>query len=97
MPHDRKNVEIKVGDTVRLVGKVASVQANPDYCNCSVSSPYQPPGQMGFNVTLCTQEVEKIDTDEDALNRLRSLFASAPSVESHDDFLRMIISAVRGG
>lgn len=61
MPHDINKKLIQVGDTVRLVGKVTAVQTNEDYCNCTVQSPYQPPGQMGFTVTLCTQEVEKLD------------------------------------
>lgn len=61
MPHDKNGKLIEIGDEVILRGKVTSVQASPDYCNCTVQSPYQPPAQMGFTVTGCTQEMEKSD------------------------------------
>ena len=61
MPHDKNGKLLQVGDTVTLTGKVTSVQANDDYCNVTVQSPYLPPKQMGFTVTCCTQETELVD------------------------------------
>lgn len=61
--HDKNGKPLKIGDKVRLVGEITSVSANPDYCNCTVTSPYNPPAQMAFTVTLCTQETEKVEDD----------------------------------
>lgn len=36
MPHDSRGVELKVGDRVVLIGKVASVTPNETMCNLNV-------------------------------------------------------------
>lgn len=62
MPHDKNGKLIQNGDTVTLTGVCENVCPGEEYCNVTVRSPYTPPKQMGFCVTLCTQEVEKVDS-----------------------------------
>jgi hypothetical protein len=63
MPHDCNAVELKVGDPVRIIGRVVEIYPGSETCNVTVKviEPGHVPQGTFYIVCLTASQVQKLD------------------------------------
>lgn len=69
MPHDANGQEIRIGDTVRLTGRVTSVSSGSDTCNISVETGGKHPSTSCLNADAVELVAKTGETVQEAAKR----------------------------
>ena len=83
--HDAKGQPLAVGDIVLVPAEVTAVQAQDDYCNCSLKAlaPMPPYAERNTTLTVNTRQVVRANAGDDTTDAVDSVVPSgdAPALE----------------